>query len=294
MRILIFGATGYIGTEFVKQFNELGRDDIYVATAPSRNVDDSCYTFFELIRVINQHMPTVIINCAAYIGKNSVAECEKNKDLTVLSNFAFPKMLGEICQNKGIILGHMSSGCVFNGYKDGGFTEDDEVQLCFKNNNCSFYTGTKVMAEETLAHVDKKYIWRIRLPFDNIPNVRNYLSKVMGFDRLLVAENSLSNRQQAVGACIACLLKEVPYGIYHVTNGGGIRGDELAVLVRDYVKSKKNFQYFSSTEELDKLSGIPRSNTVLSNDKLAKQGIFMDSTRDSVVKCLMDWQGVIS
>lgn len=295
MRVLLFGHKGYIGSEFFRQLSEIVGMEVLVAS--SRKSDGSYYKYWELERIIDDCRIVgdlhAVINCSAYIGENSVVECEKNKDITILANVMFPTMLGQICDARGISLCHLSSGCVFNGYKEGGWNEDDEIHLSFKT-KCSFYTGTKVMAEEALKDVYAKYIWRIRLPFDNIPNTRNYLSKMMGFERLIVAENSLSNRQDTVEACIKCLLKGAPPGIYHVTNGGGIRADELAVLIRSYVSSRKNFQYFSSTEELDKLTGIPRSNTVLSNEKLAKEGIFLPSTRDSVIHCLRNWQGIIS
>lgn len=290
MRILIFGATGYIGSEFVKQLDGTG-GDLALFTAKSRNVDGTPYTFFELIKVINQYMPTHIINCSAYIGKTSVVDCENNKDQTILSNVMFPSMLGQICRCKGIILGHLSSGCVFNGYTAEGWKEDDEVHLSFKK-KCSFYTGTKVMAEDALKHVEKKYIWRIRLPFDNIPSPRNYLSKIMSFDKLLLAENSLSNRQDVVSACIACILKGIPYGTYHVVNPGGISPTEIVKLLKEH-GSKKEYQYLSD-EELEQRTQIPRSNTVLNVEKLERQGIYLPSTRESVEDAIKNWQGVIS
>ncbi len=287
MKILIFGGSGYIGSEFVRQLNKI--PDIQVFTAPSRNVDGSCYTFFQLMEQINKFMPTVIINCAAYIGNISVKDCEDNKDKTILSNLVFPKMLGEICQSRNIILGHMSSGCLFNGYTSGGFVEDDNIGLSFAS-KCSFYTGTKVMAEDALQNVEKKYIWRIRLPFDNIDHPRNYLTKMMNFDRLLAAENSLSNRQESVIACIRCLVDEVPYGTYHVTNVGGIRPEEIVTMFRRILKINKDFQYFESTEALDKLTNIPRSNTVLNVDKLSSVGIHMTPVYESVEKSLLTWK----
>lgn len=286
MKVLLFGSKGYIGSEFVNQLNKIG--EVILVTEPSRKPNGIHYSFFELLSIVMKHLPDAIINCAAYIGKTSVVECEKNKDQTILSNFTFPKMLGEICQDNGIILGHMSSGCLFNGYTTEGFREDDNIHLSF-NKQCSFYTGTKVMAEESLINVKKKYIWRIRLPFDNQNNPRNYLSKVMKFDKLLAAENSLSHRKESVAACVKCLIDAVPFGTYHVANPGGIRPDEIVYLLRKILKNNKNFQYFESTDVLDKLTNIPRSNTVLNVDKLKSVGIEMTNVHDSIESCLSNW-----
>ena len=43
------------------------------------------------------------------------------------------------------------------------------------------------MAEDCLNDVKKKYIWRIRLPFDEIDHPRNYLTKLMRFEKLVEA-----------------------------------------------------------------------------------------------------------
>jgi len=287
MKILLFGSKGYIGSEFMNQLSRI--HDVQLSTASSRKSDGSYYTYKELESLIDGFGKLdVIINCSAYIGVNSVVDCEKAKDTTILANVIFPTMLGQICKDRDIILGHLSSGCVFNGYTIGGYKEDDEVGLSFRT-NCSFYTGTKVMAEDSLINVDKKYIWRIRLPFDCFSNPRNYLTKLMKFDRLIVAENSLSNRIELVTACIHCLYDKVPFGTYHVTNPGGIRTDEIAVLIRKYVDKNKDFQYFESTEELDKLTKIPRSNTVLNSEKLSKAGIYMSPIQASVEYALKSW-----
>ena len=179
MKILLFGSNGYIGSEFMNQLSRIHGADVSVAS--SRKKDGSYYTYKELETVIGGFCKLdVIINCSAYIGVNSVVDCEMAKDITILANVIFPTMLGQICKDKNITLCHLSSGCVFNGYTIGGYKEDDLINLSFRD-KCSFYTGTKVMAEESLSDVEKKYIWRIRLPFDCFSNPRNYLTKLMKF-----------------------------------------------------------------------------------------------------------------
>ncbi len=287
MKILLFGSHGYIGSEFTNQLSRI--HEVELMTTPSRKSDGSYYNFIELDTLISSFGKLdAIINSAAYIGINSVADCEKRKDTTILANVIFPSMLGEICKDRNIIFGHLSSGCLFNGFPYGGNDEDDVIDLSFRT-QCSFYTGTKVMAEEALQNVEKKYVWRIRLPFDCFNNPRNYLTKLMNFDRLIVAENSLSNRIETVSACIKCLFDKVPFGTYHVTNPGGIRTDEIAVLIRKYIDPNKDFQYFESTRTLDEITKIPRSNTVLSSQKLANAGIYMSPIHDSVEIALKTW-----
>jgi len=288
MRILLFGASGYIGTEFINQFQNV--NGIEVICVSSRRPDGSSYSYRELSRMIVDMSPTVIINCSAYVGGLSIINCENRKDMTIQSNIIFPQMLGEICNGSDIVFGHFSSGCIYNGYPDGGFKEADEPNFTFKSNNCSFYTGTKVLAEELLKDVPNKYIWRIRLPFDERNHPRNYLTKLMSFDTLVNCDNSISNRRELVRACLECIINGVPFGTYNLTNPGYIRAYEIVEMAKKILKLDKEFKYFEDSETFDEFRKIPTSNVILNTDKLASVGIKMTPVHDSVEWSLKNWK----
>ena len=71
---------------------------------------------------------------------------------------------------------HISSGCIYSGY-DKAFTEEDESNFSFVQDNCSFYSGTKALAENLIDKYNS-YICRLRIPFDEFDNPRNYISKL--------------------------------------------------------------------------------------------------------------------
>ena len=66
------------------------------------------------------------------------------------------------------------------------------------------------------------YIWRLRIPFNEVDNPRNYLTKLMRYPRLLEAANSISQLEEFVAATFACWEKRVPFGTYNVTNPGHV------------------------------------------------------------------------
>lgn len=287
MKIVIFGGKGYIGSEFINQLKvRKNRDWV---SLPSRHADGSHYTYVELKDLINKFRPTVIINCSAFVGGLSIVNCENNTKETILSNVQFPNFLGMFCLETGATLGHLSTGCLYKGYPDGGYKEADEPNMSFQT-DCSFYTGTKVIAEQSLNKLKRKYVWRIRLPFDNINHPRNYLTKVMNFDALINSSNTLSNRQELVTACLDSVFKEIPFGIYHVANSGGITPKEIVEKMKTILKLDKQFKYFSDDAELDKISKIPRSNTILNVDKLASFGIKLKPVEESVEDALKNWK----
>lgn len=288
MRVIIFGGAGYIGSEFCRQMYSRGIDYIKV---PSRGWT----SVGELRYIVKNWSPNVIINSAAYVGENSIKDCEQNKDQTIVSNVVFVKTLIDICTDNNIILGHMSSGCVYNGYIDGGYKETDVPNLSFKNNNCSFYTGTKVLAEDLLKTIQNKYVWRIRLPFDEVNNRRNYLTKILSYDKLVSAPNSLSHRTELVTACIDSFMNEVPYGVYNVTNPGWIDSYNIVLQMKKHMRlgdwmPHKTFNFFSSVDEFNALDSMPRSNTILNTEKLSLVGIKMRDVNQSIEETLKQWR----
>src|SRR5262249_34709872 len=146
---------------------------------------------------------------------------------------------------------HISSGCIYTG--DGprgeGFRESDSPNFTFRQNNCSFYSGCKALGEELLSDVERCYIWRLRIPFNHCDGMRNYLSKLMRYARLLDVRNSLSHLDDFVAACWACYSQEHEYGIYNLTNPGSVTTREVVELILQSGKCIKDFQFFDSEEE---------------------------------------------
>ncbi len=100
---------------------------------------------------------TFVINAAGFAGKPTVDACEIARADTLEGNAVFPLRVAEACAQAGIPWGHVSSGCVYQGSKGVdaagqtiGFREEDAPNFSFRQNNCSFYSGTKALGEEIL------------------------------------------------------------------------------------------------------------------------------------------------
>jgi dTDP-4-dehydrorhamnose reductase len=203
-------------------------------------------------------------------------------------------MLSQFCGKHNITFAHVSSGCIYTGRRSDGkpFTESDRPNFSFEQNNCSFYSGTKAMAEDVIRkNTDKHYIWRLRIPFEEKNNPRNYLSKMLNYKKLLDAENSISNKQEFVNACIETLTKKVPYGTYNVVNTGHITTKEVVELMTKTIAKDRTFEFFDNEEQFyNTAAKTPRSNCVMSNQKLIDAGIKMSSVYDSLDYCLNNWK----
>lgn len=286
--IYLLGGSGYVGQAYQ---DLLRRKNIPFKNLRRAEVD---YTdVATLTAALQADRPEFLINAAGYTGKPNVDACEDDKAECLFGNAVLPGRIAAACAAAGVPWGHVSSGCIFTGkHEDGtGFVETDAPNFCFRTDNCSFYSGTKALGEETLAGVDNVYIWRLRIPFDHRDNPRNYLTKLIRYQRLLEAENSISQLHEFVAATFACWEKRIPFGTYNVTNPGYITTRQVVDLIKESGVCTKDFEFFSDESDfMAKAARTPRSNCVMESDKLAAAGITMTPVIEAIRQALANWE----
>lgn len=285
--IILFGATGYIGSEFKKQLAELKLPVFIWPNAKKTTFKDLELWYEEA----GYPLIGAVINAAGYTGKPNVDSCEIHKADTIHGNIVWLQILTDWCILNDIPLGHVSSGCIYEGRRSDGkpFTEEDEPNFSFDYNNSSFYSGTKVIAENIVKKHEKHYIWRLRIPFEEYDNSRNYISKILKYEKLLDAENTVSNKQEFVSACIQTIQKEVPYGTYNVANGGYITTKSVVEKLKSTIAKDKTFTFVEEDEFYKNIVKTPRSNCVMSNEKLLSTGIKMRTADEALDYCINNW-----
>ena len=285
--IYLLGGSGYVGHAYQALLTRKGIPFRNLRRAEVNYADRSTLT--ELLR---REKPEFLINAAGYTGKPNVDACELHKSECLDGNAVLPGTIALACADAGIPWGHVSSGCIYTGARpDGsGFTETDTPNFSFRTNNCSFYSGTKALGEEVLAGKPDVYVWRLRIPFNEVDNPRNYLTKLMRYATLLEATNSISQLDEFVAATFACWEKRVPFGTYNVTNPGQITTHEVVELIRKAGVSNKNFVFFKDEADfMSKAAKTPRSNCVMNSSKLASVGIRMTEVHEAVERDLRRW-----
>jgi UDP-glucose 4,6-dehydratase len=160
----------------------------------------------------------------------------------------------------------------------------------FRDQPCSFYSGTKALGEEAIEGVGQNYIWRLRIPFDEFDNHRNYLSKIQRYAKVYNNFNSLSHRADYVKACLDCWFQRVPFGIYNVTNPGYVSTAEVLEMIKEILKPDREFEFWESDAEFYRTGAVAaRSNCIMDSGKLAKAGIKMPSAQNALQAALMNW-----
>jgi dTDP-4-dehydrorhamnose reductase len=286
--IYLLGGSGYVGQAYQAL---LARKGISFRNLRRADVD---YTNPAVLRAaLLRDQPEFLINAAGYTGKPNVDACELHRTECLFGNGVFPGIVAQACTDAGIPWGHVSSGCIYTGSRpDGtGFSETDTPNFTFRTNNCSFYSGTKALGEEVLAGTPNVYTWRLRIPFNEVENPRNYLTKLMRYQTLLAAENSISQLEEFVAATFACWEKRVPFGTYNVTNPGHVTTHEVVDLILQSGVCPKNYVFFKDESDfMHTAAKTPRSNCVMTSAKLASVGIVMTEVHEAVARDLKNWK----
>lgn len=314
--VILLGGKGYIGSAFAL---ELERRQICYKVI-SRSTFD--YTSFEcLCRLLDIYQPSFLINAAGSVGMPNVDACEKARSEAILGNVILPQIISAACGLRGIPWAHVSSGCIFSGAKilsDGtsrvekdltlphlrkiveespssviGYNEDDVPNFSFRDAPCSFYSGSKALAEEVISKAKQTYIWRLRIPFDEYDNDRNYLSKLQRYERVYDNVNSISHRQDFVTACLDLWQSNASFGTYNVTNPGFVTSRQVIEMIQSNSKVRRAFCFWKDDEEFYRIAATaPRSNCVLDTSKLLAAGVKMRPVVHALEESIMRWTSI--
>jgi dTDP-4-dehydrorhamnose reductase len=285
--IVLLGGSGYIGRAYRRYFE---REKI-----PYRNVSREELDYSDPERLaasLRYFGATFLINAAGYTGKPNVDACEDHKADCLFGNAVLPGRVRQACEAIDLPWGHISSGCIFTGSKAGGlgFTEEDDPNFSFHQPPCSFYSGTKALGEEILADAAACYIWRLRIPFNEIDESRNFLTKLMHYTRLVDARNSLSQLDEFVRATCQLWHLRAPFGVYNMTNPGVVATRDIVAMIQRAGVCRKSFDFFEDEEEFMRTTAkAPRSNCVLDSSKLARAGVAMTEVHDALEIALRKW-----
>jgi dTDP-4-dehydrorhamnose reductase len=139
MNILIFGKDGQLGRAFKAIFDKktegqnrvhyVGREQCDLANADA------------IAALLNQIKPDLIINAAAY---TAVDKAETESDLAFAINAKAPEIMLQYAVANGATLLHYSTDYVFDGSKDGFYTEDDP------RNPLGVYGKSKAAGEQAI------------------------------------------------------------------------------------------------------------------------------------------------
>jgi dTDP-4-dehydrorhamnose reductase len=211
MKILVTGAGGMLGSAMVSHCRAV-QDEVFAHDHRSLDITEAA----SLSVVFERERPEAVVNCAAW---TDVDGCEREPERAWAANARGPELLAVACRQFGAQLITISTDYVFDGAKDGFYTQRDDPQPI------SVYGKAKLEGERRAqAACARTMVVRSGWIFG--PGGRNYLSRVA---ELAQAGNALKAIGDAYGTPtyavhLAARLRELLTldlpGIYHIVNGG--------------------------------------------------------------------------
>jgi len=181
MKILLFGKNGQLGWELNRTLMCLG--ELIAIDYPEVNFEKPK----DVINIINQIKPDLIVNAAAY---TNVDKAEEEPDKARLINADTPGEIARWCKKNNAVIIHYSTDYVFDGTKGSPYTEDDQP------NPINIYGETKLAGEVAIQQSEAIHLI-LRTAWVYSMRGNNFVNKVLEWtkksDVIRVVDDQISN-----------------------------------------------------------------------------------------------------
>ena len=274
MILLIYGYNGWIGQQFLEL---LKNKDYTIFLGKAR-----CDNYKEVEKEILENNPTNIIsfigrthgnnnnNYNYYYNYSTIDYLEQKGKLyeNIRDNLFSPLILALLADKYNVHLTYLGTGCIFKYEEDNfeeekdGFKEDD-----LPNFYGSSYSIVKGFTDRIMNITSSNVLnLRIRMPITNINNPRNFITKILTYDKICSVKNSMSVLPDLLPILIDMAEKKIT-GTFNFTNPGLISHNEILEMYKEIVDPNFNWTNFS-IEEQSKILAADRSNNYLDTTKL--------------------------
>jgi len=283
-KILIFGAEGMFGQEFI---NYTKNNKLFKTIALNRDLVDIT-DFNKVLNIIKQHKPDVILNCAALIN---IDYCENNPTEAWMVNAIgaghIVQALNKLNINKTIVL-YISTSDVFgNPYKT-GFKEND-IPLPINVYGWSKLGGEKILSSEAKINNIKYFIIRTSWLYSQYKDtfvdfVVQSLRDRKPIPIISDQYNVITWARDLAKACEILIMESDTYnsGIYHLTNKSKTQLSKYTIALRIADKLKLDKKYCKQDSKNNILKTPRPDCAILKNNKF----ILLPNWQESLDKYL--------
>lgn len=218
MKLLVTGTSGLLGINLaldaMSAHEVIAVDRGKLLGTPFHIVQADLLTAGAVDSVLDAAHPDAVIHCAALADLEA---CEADPSLARRLNADLPGQLAKACKARGIGLVHVSTDAVFDGDKEGFYTEDDQP------NPLGVYAQTKLEGEQAVGSENPEaivarvnfYGWSLsgrRSLAEFFYNSLSNNQKVSGFTDVIFCPMLVNDTARTLVKMIECGLS----GVYHV------------------------------------------------------------------------------
>jgi dTDP-glucose 4,6-dehydratase len=292
MKILLYGSNGWIGKQFVELLKSKNID-FFCGTSRTDNIET---LKDEIDKIMPSHVVSFIGRTHGKIGEKvytTIDYLEQEGKLVenVRDNLFSIIVLADLCTKKKIHYTYLGTGCIFKfdeehpfGKEESGFTESS-----LPNFFGSSYSVVKGFTDQLMTlYKDSVLNLRIRMPITGEQNGRNFITKIVNYEKVCSVPNSMSVLPELLPFVIDMMTKGIT-GTMNLTNPGLVSHNEILEMYKDIVDPSFTWKNFSQ-EEQRAILAADRSNNFLETTKLESLYPEIKNIKESVRECLIEYK----
>lgn len=283
MKLAIIGANGQLGLDLVRVFKNTEHEII-----PLTHKDMDVTDFKVARQVLKDIQPEIVLNCAAYV---IVDDAEEFAEKAFAVNALGARNIALTCNELDSVMVHVSTDYIFDGLKKKPYTEEDIP------NPLNVYGNSKLAGEYFVRNILKKhYIIRSSSLFGTAGAsgkggnfVETMIRKAHSNEEINVVDDMIMSptyTRNAADMIRNILIKNLPFGIYHVSNSGKCSWYEFAKAIFDAAGMEASLSP-TKTDILRSKARRPMYSPLVSI-RLQKYGLEMESWKAALRNYLME------
>ena len=282
MKLLIFGSRGWIGSMFI---DYLKSNDINFIETNTRADNEALVNDIILL-----HSPSHIIS---FIGRtygencNTIDYLEQDGKLVdnVRDNLFAPVVLSMLAQKHNIHYTYLGTGCIFNNN-----TNDANHYVYDENDNADFYGSSYSIVKgftDRLIKINTNALnLRIRMPIVNYNHHRNFITKILNYNKICSVPNSMTVLDSFFPA-ILDMINNKTTGTFNLVNPGIISHNEILEMYKEIVDPSFTWENFT-IEEQNKILKSKRSNNHMDTNKIIALYPDIPDIKTAIRNCLIN------
>lgn len=283
MRVLVFGAKGWIGQQFLSNTSH----EVIIAQNRPENYSDT----FKEIEDVN---PDCVVS---FLGRTygtapdgklipSIDYLELPGKLyeNMRDNFYAPYNLATICEKLNIHFIYLGTGCIYTYTSDKKIFTEEDIPNFFG----SGYSTVKGYTDQVLRNFKNTLQLRIRMPVSKLVSGRNLIEKLVGYPNICSMPNSMTVLDD-MWPIIDKMIEVRESGVYNLTNPGTAEHNWILEKYKELIKPDHTWNLISYEEQMKYIKS-ERSNNKMDTTKLKtfcdKYGLELLPIQESILRAL--------
>ena len=283
-RILVYGAKGWIGEQFVGLLEKEGVEHVVGKKLLGDDPDESVEE--EILSMSPTHIVSFIDRTHGP-GMDNLEGGPDKVAINVCDNLYGPLLLAELCRKFDIHFTYIGSGCIFKYDEEhhvGGkpFTEEDKPNF-FGNS----YSVIKGYTDRLMHHYKNVLNVRMRLPVSADTSPHDLITKLTYYKKLLNIPNSVTVLPELLPVLLK-LMKDRHTGTINLVNPGCVEYTQVLETCKQVVDSSIEYEVIDDGDESEFARKLrsSRSNCHLSTDLLCQLAPEVSEAKEAVTNII--------